>query len=103
MPFGPATARLIPHPGKFTGFAGNTVITATAEYTNSIGAVELKGEWQDPEFDPKARTIYYVRVLEIPTPRWTTYLAVKSNLPVPTEVPASIQQRALSSPIYYDP
>ena len=91
-----------PATGKLPA-VGNTVNTATAEYTNAIGAAELKGEWQDPEFDPKARTIYYVRVLEIPTPRWTTYLAVKSNLPLPSEVPASIQQRGWSSPIYYDP
>ena len=56
---------------------GNTVDVKTATYTNSIGATELIGEWTDPAFDPKASATYYARVLEIPTPRWSTYWAAK--------------------------
>ncbi len=82
---------------------GNTVDTKTAAYTNSIGAPELMGRWTDPEFDPKRPALYYVRVLEIPTPRWTTYDAVRNNLPLLKDVPATIQERAWTSPIWYTP
>ncbi len=80
---------------------GNTVDVATATYTNSIGAVELKGQWTDPDFDPKVSAIYYARVLEIPTPRWPTYLAVRNNLPIPDNTPPSFQERAWTSPVFY--
>ena len=56
-----------------------------------------------PDFDPTRRAAYYVRVLEIPTPRWSTYDAVRNNLPLPDMVPATIQERAYSSPIWYTP
>ena len=82
---------------------GNTVDTKTATYTNSIGAVELMGHWTDPEFDPKRPALYYVRVLEIPTPRWTTYDAVRNSLPLLKDVPATVQERAWTSPIWYTP
>ena len=82
---------------------GNTVDLKTATYTNTIGAAELIGYWEDTDFDPKAYTTYYARVLEIPTPRWSTYLAVKYNVPFSTLVPASIQERAWTSPIWYTP
>ena len=82
---------------------GNTVDVKTATYSNSIGAVELLGEWTDPSFDPKAYVTYYARVLEIPTPRWSTYWAAKLNLPPNPTVPAVIQQRAWTSPIWYTP
>ncbi len=82
---------------------GTTVDLKTAKYTNSIGSVELIGSWTDPEFDPKQYAVYYVRVLEIPTPRWTTYDAVKNNLPLLKDVPATIQERAWTSPIWYTP
>jgi len=65
--------------------------------------VQLVGEWSDPEFDPNASAIYYARVLEIPTPRWTTHLAVKNNLPISKEVPPIIQERAWTSPVFYTP
>jgi hypothetical protein len=74
-----------------------------ATYSNSIGSVELMGCWTDPEFDPKRPALYYVRVLEIPTPRWTTYDAVNNNLPLLPDVPATIQERAWTSPIWYSP
>lgn len=82
---------------------GNTVDVKTATYTNSIGATELLGEWTDSEFDPTASATYYARVLEIPTPRWSTYWAAKLSLPPNQKVPPSIQQRAWTSPIWYTP
>ena len=63
---------------------GNTVDIKNATYTNSIGAVELKKVWSDPEFDPSLHAFYYARVLQIPTPRWTTYDAKKLGVPPPT-------------------
>jgi hypothetical protein len=82
---------------------GNTVDAATATWTNTIGAPELIAVWTDPEFDPAQRAFYYGRVLEIPTPRWTTHDAKYYGLPVPTDVPSSIQERAYTSPIWYTP
>ena len=82
---------------------GNTVDLKTATYTNAIGSTELMGSWTDKTFDPKSPALYYVRVLEIPTPRWTTYDAVRNNLPLLDDVPATIQERAWTSPIWYTP
>ena len=74
-----------------------------AEFSNTIGAVGLGGHWVDPEFDPARRAYYYVRVLEIPTPRWTTFDAKVFGVKLPTDVPATLQERAYSSPIWYTP
>jgi hypothetical protein len=82
---------------------GNTVDVQKATYTNSIGSAELMGGWTDPEFDAKRPALYYVRVLEIPTPRWTTYDAVRNNLPLLKDVPPIVQERAWTSPIWYTP
>jgi hypothetical protein len=82
---------------------GNTVNPAEATYRNDIGAPMLAAEWVDPEFDPAQSAVYYARVLEIPTPRWTTYLAVKHDLPLSENAPVSIQERAWTSPIFYRP
>jgi len=82
---------------------GYTVDIATATYTNDIGDSQLLAEWSDPDFDPTVPVAYYVRVLEIPTPRWSTYDAVKLGVAPPAEVPATIQERAWSSPIWYTP
>jgi hypothetical protein len=82
---------------------GDTVNAATAEYSNSIGAAELATVWTDPDFDPAVRAFYYVRVLEIPTPRWSTIDAVRLGVPVPKGLPVSIQERAWTSPIWYTP
>jgi hypothetical protein len=82
---------------------GNTVDVKTATFTNDIGDTQLSVVWTDPDFDPKMKAVYYVRVLEIPTPRWSTYDSARNNLPLPTDVPSSIQERAYSSPIWYTP
>ena len=82
---------------------GNTVNVKEASYTNAIGAPVLDAYWKDPEFDPKQRAFYYVRALEIPTPRWTTYDAKIFGVKLPDDVPAAIQERAYTSPIWYTP
>ena len=82
---------------------GNTVDAAKASYDNSIGAAELAALWSDPEFDPEQPAFYYVRVLEIPTPRWSTFDAVELGMEVPGGLPISIQERAFTSPIWYQP
>lgn len=82
---------------------GNTVDLKTATYRNTIGEPQLSTVWQDPEFDPDIPALYYARVIEIPTPRWTTYDAVRAGLPLLEDVPATIQERAWSSPVWYKP
>lgn len=82
---------------------GSTVDLKTAKYTNSIGAATLMGSWTDRNFNPEQHAFYYARVLEIPTPRWSTYDAVKNNLPLLEDVASTIQERAWSSPIWYKP
>ncbi len=82
---------------------GNTVDIKNARYTNTIGAVELKTVWMDPDFDPSLHAFYYARVLQIPTPRWTTYDAKTLGVAPPSNLPASLQERAWTSPIWYTP
>jgi uncharacterized protein DUF3604 len=82
---------------------GNSVNVADATYTNTIGDPELIAVWKDPSFDPSQRAFYYARVLEIPTPRWTTHDAKYFGVKLGEEVPRSIQERAYTSPIWYTP
>ncbi|TFU03511.1 DUF3604 domain-containing protein [Polymorphobacter arshaanensis] len=82
---------------------GDTVDLKTATYTNSIGAPTLQTVWTDPAFDPAQKAFYYVRVLEIPTPRWVAYDIVRYKAKVGPEVQLKSQERAYSAPIWYDP
>ena len=91
-----------PNTGKLPS-VGNTVNIAEATYTNDIGDTELVAEWTDPDFDPTVASAYYVRVLEIPTPRWSTFDAKELGVDPPEEVSPTIQERAWSSPIWYTP
>ncbi|RZV56505.1 MAG: DUF3604 domain-containing protein, partial [Pseudomonadales bacterium] len=82
---------------------GDTVDLSVPSYANTIGAATLKSIWRDPDFDPLQRAFYYVRVLEIPTPRWVAYDAVRYGLSLPENIPQKTQERAYSSPIWYEP
>jgi hypothetical protein len=82
---------------------GNTVDVDNATFTNSIGDALMLAYWKDPAFDPKQRAFYYVRVLEIPTPRWTTYDAAFFGVALPEGVSPTQQERAYTSPIWYTP
>jgi hypothetical protein len=82
---------------------GNTVDLATASWKNIIGSPELIAVWKDPDFDASARALYYVRVLEIPTPRWTAYDAAYFKVEMDPKVPMITQERAWTSPIWYTP
>jgi hypothetical protein len=82
---------------------GNTVDAKTASWTNTIGSAELGTVWTDPDFDADQRAFYYARVLEIPTPHWSTYDAFRFGIAIPDGAPVSTQERAYTSPIWYTP
>jgi len=89
--------------GRARDPVGNTVDVATATFSNTIGDAMMDAYWEDPDFDPSQPAFYYVRVLEISTPRWTTYDAAFFDIDLPDNVPATIQDRAYTSPIWYTP
>jgi hypothetical protein len=100
--WGDADRRRVDRKGRLTP-VGDTVDVATATWTDTIGDPQLTAAWTDPDFDPAARAFYYARAIEIPTPRWTAYDAVRFGLTLPPEVPLKQQERAWSSPIWYTP
>ena len=95
--------RTIGADGRAREPVGNTVDVAEASYTNTIGASVLTAHWVDPDFDPELRAFYYVRVLEIPTPRWTAYDAKFYGVEMPEGTTMQLQDRAYTSPIWYTP
>jgi hypothetical protein len=95
--------RAIDAEGRCLQPVGNTVDVARATWTNTIGDPELIGMWTDPDFDPARHAFYYARVIEIPTPRWTAYEALRFGVAMPETVPMTTQERAYTSPIWYTP
>ena len=95
--------RKIGSDGRCKTDVGNTVDIENATWTNTIGDPELINVWKDPDFDPKLRAVYYARVIEIPTPRWTAYEAKRYGIKMSSEVPMLTQERAYTSPIWYTP
>ena len=95
--------RPIDETGRCKNPVGNTVDVANATWSNTIGATEMITVWKDPQFDPAQRAFYYVRVIEIPTPRWVAYDARYYGLTLDQEIPTSHQERAYTSPIWYTP
>jgi hypothetical protein len=95
--------RKIDSDGRCKSQVGNTVDVANATWTNTIGQSEFISVWKDPDFDPQERAFYYVRVIEIPTPRWTAYDAKRYNVKMDSKVPMTTQERAYTSPIWYTP
>ena len=95
--------RTIGDDGRARTPVGSTVDIENATYTNTIGAAVLAAHWQDPDFDPDEAAFYYVRVIEIPKPRWTTHDAAFFGIERPDRVPETVQDRAYTSPIWYTP
>ena len=94
--------RIVGDNGKLPS-VGNTVDVKNASWTNTIGASELIGFWSDPDFNPVQKAFYYVRVIEIPTPRWTAYEAKRFDVEMDSNVPIITTERAYTSPIWYTP
>jgi len=82
---------------------GNTVNVEKATWSNTIGSPELIRVWTDPGFDASQPAFYYARVIEIPTPRWTAYEAMRFGVTMSKNVPMTTQERAYTSPIWYTP
>ena len=100
--WGDADKRKLDRNGKLPA-VGNTVNVAEATWLNTVGDPELLGVWEDPDFDPQQRAFYYLRVMEIPTPRWTAYDAKRYKVKLDSKVPMYLQERAYTSPIWYTP
>jgi len=95
--------RTIDDDGRCKEPVGNTIDMEAATWTNTIGAAELNAVWVDPDFDPTIKAFYYARILEIPTPRWVLYDKVRFGAEVPKEAELIHQERAYTSPIWYNP
>ena len=95
--------RQIDTDGRCKESVGNTVDVPNATYKNTIGSALLGAYWKDPEFDAKQRAFYYVRVIQIPSPRWTAYDCKRYGIKMPKEVPMIVTDRAYSSPVWFTP
>jgi hypothetical protein len=95
--------RSIGDDGRAREPVGSTVDLPNASYTNTIGDPVMAGHWVDPDFDPSLSAFYYVRVIEIPTPRWTAYDAKFFDIDMPEGTKMTVQDRAYTSPIWYTP
>ena len=95
--------RTIGPDGRCKTLVGSTVDVANATYTNTIGAATLSAYWEDPAFDATQRAFYYVRVIQIPSPRWTAYDQKRYGIKMPDYVPMTVTDRAYTSPIWYSP
>lgn len=93
----------IPDKSGVLPVVGNTVDVRNATWDNSIGAVQLITHWIDPDFNPEQSAFYYVRVIEIPTPRWTAYDQKRFDVSMDENIPMITQERAYTSPIWYEP
>jgi hypothetical protein len=89
--------------GRCKTAVGSTVDVANATYKNSIGATLLSGLWKDPDFKPQERAFYYIRVIQIPTPRWTAYDAKRFGIKMADYVPMTVTDRVYTSPVWYSP
>jgi hypothetical protein len=93
--------RVIGPDGRCMTLVGSTVDVVNATYSNSIGAATLSAYWKDPEFDAQQRAFYYVRVIQIPSPRWTAYDQKRFGIKMSDEVPMTVTDRAYTSPVWY--
>ena len=82
---------------------GNTVNGNSLAWSNTIGSARLEAFWRDPAFAREQDAVYYARVLEIPTPRWTSDGTRRFGVDLPPNVPLTIQERAYTSPVWYEP
>jgi len=95
--------RRIGKDGRCKKPVGSTVDLKKATWKNTIGDPDLIAVWKDPDFDPDEKAFYYARVIEIPTPRWSAYDAVRFNIKMDDDVKMTTQERAYTSPIWYTP
>jgi hypothetical protein len=95
--------RTIGPDGRCKTQVGDTVDVANATYSNSIGAAYLSAYWKDPSFDPTQNAFYYIRVIQIPSPRWTAYDQKRFGIKMASNVPMEVTDRAWTSPITYKP
>lgn len=95
--------RKIGKDGRCRESVGSTVDLESASYANTIGDPMMAAFWEDPDFDPGQSAFYYVRVIEIPTPRWTAYDAAFYDLKIPEGIKMTVQDRAYTSPVWYSP
>jgi hypothetical protein len=89
--------------GRCKTSVGSTVDVANATYTNTIGAAKLTAYWKDPSFNANENAFYYIRVIQIPSPRWTAYDCKRYGIKMSKDVPMTVTDRAYTSPIWYTP